>query len=107
PGRHHSDARCEMLLAMPPSQDVIDAIDPLLEALLETLERGRWVTRPSSPPMAPHLAEQLAPGADAVAAPLSALEKLDWPDDLRFMRDRLLAGAREEHQTRQACCAAP
>jgi phospholipase/carboxylesterase len=84
-----------MLLAMPPSQDVIDAIDRLLDALLETLERVGWVQRHLFPPMAPHLAEQLAPGADAVAGPLSALEKLDWPDDLRFMRDRLVDVARQ------------
>jgi phospholipase/carboxylesterase len=84
-----------MLLAMPPSQDVIDAIDHLLEALLETLERVGWVQRHLFPPMAPHLAEQLAPGADAVAGPLSVLEKLDWPDDLRFMRDRLVDVARQ------------
>jgi phospholipase/carboxylesterase len=84
-----------MLLTMPPSQDVIDAIDHLLEALLETLERIGWVQRHLFPPMAPHLAEQLAPGADAVAGPLSVLEKLDWPDDLRFMRDRLVDVARQ------------
>jgi phospholipase/carboxylesterase len=84
-----------MLLAMPPSQDVIDAIDHLLDALLETLERVGWVQRHLFPPMAPHLAEQLAPGADAVAGPLSVLEKLDWPDDLRFMRDRLVDVARQ------------
>jgi phospholipase/carboxylesterase len=84
-----------MLLAMPPSQDVIDAIGHLLEPLLETLERVSWVQRHLFPPMAPHLAEQLAPGADAVAGPLSVLEKLDWPDDLRFMRDRLVDVARQ------------
>jgi phospholipase/carboxylesterase len=84
-----------MLLTMPPSQDVIDAIDHLLEALLETLERIGWVQRHLFPPMAPHLAEQLAPGADAVAGPLGVLEKLDWPDDLRFMRDRLVDVARQ------------
>jgi phospholipase/carboxylesterase len=84
-----------MLHAMPHSQDVIDAIDHLLEPLLETLERVGWVQRHLFPPMAPHLAEQLAPGADAVAGPLSVLEKLDWPDDLRFMRDRLVDVARQ------------
>jgi len=84
-----------MLLAMPPSQDVIDVIGHLLEPLLETLERVGWVQRHLFPPMAPHLAEQLAPGADAVAGPLSVLEKHDWPDDLRFMRDRLVDVARQ------------
>jgi phospholipase/carboxylesterase len=84
-----------MLHAMPHSQDVIDAIGHLLEPLLETLERVSWVQRHLFPPMAPHLAEQLAPGADAVAGPLSVLEKLDWPDDLRFMRDRLVDVARQ------------
>src|SRR5207248_11713589 len=35
------------------------------------------------------------PGAEAVAGPLSALEKLEWPDDLQFMRERLTDVARQ------------
>jgi phospholipase/carboxylesterase len=84
-----------MLLAMPPSPEVIDAIGHLLEPLLETLERVAWVQRHLFPPMAPRLAEQLAPSADDVAGPLNVLEKLEWPDDLRFMRDRLIDVARQ------------
>src|SRR5437867_5583571 len=84
-----------MLLAMPPSPEVIGAIGHLLQPLLDTLERVLWVQRNLYPPLAPRLAEQLAPGAEAVAVPLSALEKLEWPDDLRFMRDRLVDVARQ------------
>jgi phospholipase/carboxylesterase len=84
-----------MLLAMPPSRDVIEAIGLLLEPLLETLERVGWVQRHLFPPVAVRLAGQLAPGAEAVARPLSVIEKLEWPDDLRFMRDRLIDVSRQ------------
>ncbi|MGH7344059.1 MAG: phospholipase [Candidatus Rokuibacteriota bacterium] len=84
-----------MLLAMPPSSDVIGAIGHLLQPLLETLERVLWVQRHLFPPLAGNLAEELAPCGDAVAGPLSALEKLEWPDDLQFMRDRLVDVSRQ------------
>jgi hypothetical protein len=45
--------------------------------------------------MAPRLAEALAPRAELVAAPLAALEGAQWPDDLQFMRDRLLDVGRQ------------
>jgi len=80
---------------MPPSPEVIGAIGHLLQPLLDTLERVIWVQRNLYPPLAPRLAEQLAPGAEAIAGPLSALEKLEWPDDLRFMRERLLDVSRQ------------
>src|SRR3989442_12800750 len=67
----------------------------LLEPLLGTLERVGWVQRHLFPPLAGRLADELAPGAEAVAQPLRVLEKLEWPDDLRFMRDRLVEGARQ------------
>src|SRR5882724_11577777 len=94
PGRHRVDG-CEMLPAMPPAAEVIDAIGHLLQPLLETLERVTWTQRNLYPPLATRLAEQLAPGAEAIAGPSSALEKLEWPDDLRFMRERLLEVSRQ------------
>jgi len=84
-----------MLPAMPPAAEVIDAIGHLLQPLLETLERVTWTQRNLYPPLATRLAEQLAPGAEAIAGPSSALEKLEWPDDLRFMRARLLDVSRQ------------
>jgi phospholipase/carboxylesterase len=84
-----------MLHAMPPSSAVIVAIGQLLQPLLDTLERITWVQRHLFPPFAPRLAEELAPCAEAVGEPLSALEKVEWPDDLRFMRDRLIDVARQ------------
>src|SRR6266850_6303896 len=95
PGRQRSDTLCEILLAMPPSPEVIGAIGHLLQPLLEVLERVGWVQRHLFPPVAARLAEQLAPGAEAVAGPLSALEKLEWPDDLGFMRERLIDVSRQ------------
>src|SRR5437879_4698054 len=80
---------------MPPSPEVIGAIGHLLQPLLETLERVTWAQRHLYPPLAVRLAEQLTPGAEAIAGPLSALEKLEWPDDLRFMRERLLDVSRQ------------
>ena len=80
---------------MPPSSDVIDAIGGLLPPLLHTLERITWVQRHLYPPLAPRLAEELAPSTDAVAGPLGAVEALVCPDELRFMRDRLVEVARQ------------
>src|SRR2546426_8375254 len=78
---------------LPTSPTVIDAIGGLLHPLLGTLEQVGWVQRHLFPPLAGRLADELAPGADAVAEPLRVLEGLEWPDDLRFMRDRLVPGA--------------
>ena len=80
--------------AAPPSPGVVDAIGGLLPPLLRTLERVEWVQRHLYPPLAGRLAETLAPSTDAVAEPLRALEALAWPDDLHFMRDRLVEVAR-------------
>jgi phospholipase/carboxylesterase len=84
-----------MLLAMPPSSDVIVAIGQFLQPLLDTLEHVTWVQRHLFPPMAPRLADALAPCAEAVGEPLGALEKVEWPDDLRFMRERLVDVGRQ------------
>src|SRR5438445_477382 len=90
-----SGGRCTMHPTMPPSSDVIDAIGGLLPPLLHTLERITWVQRHLYPPLAPRLAEELAPSTDAVAGPLGAVEALVCPDELRFMRDRLVEVARQ------------
>jgi len=84
-----------MLATMPPSPEVIDAIGGVLQPLLGTLERVGWVQRHLHPPLAGRLAAELAPCAEAVAGPLRALEELAWPDDLRFMRDRLVDVSRQ------------
>jgi len=80
---------------MRPSPEVIVAIGELLQPLLETMERVSWVQRHLFPPLASRLADELAPGADEIAGPLKAAEDLDWPDDLRFMRDRLVDVSRQ------------
>ena len=71
------------------------AVSAALEPLLQTLERVVWVQRHLYPPQAPRLARELAPCREAVAGPLHALEAQDWPEDLHFMRDRLVAAARQ------------
>jgi len=68
---------------------VMDAIAGLVPPLLEALERVIWVQRHLHPPLAPRLAEALAPKIEALREPLIACETLPWPDDLRFLRDRL------------------
>jgi phospholipase/carboxylesterase len=80
---------------MPATPEVIVAIGELLLPLLETLEHVSWVQRHLFPPLASRLADELAPGADEIAGPLAAAEALDWPDDLRFMRDRLVDVSRQ------------
>lgn len=47
------------------------------------------------PPLAARLADEIRPSAEAVAAPLRAFEEAAWPDDGRFMRDRLVDVARQ------------
>ena len=73
----------------------IDAAGALLSPLLGTLERVIWVQRHLHPPLAERLADALAPAKDAVSAPLSALEAVEWPADLVFLRDRLVDVTRQ------------
>ena len=74
---------------------MVDSIAALLSPLLGTLERVAWVQRQLFPPVAPRLAEQLAPSVDAVATPLRALQAATWPEDMHFMRDRLVDVAQQ------------
>jgi phospholipase/carboxylesterase len=69
---------------------VIEGIGRFLPPLLATLDRVEWVQRHLFPPLAPQLVEELAPRGELVAGPLEALEAAAWPDDLKFMRERLL-----------------
>jgi phospholipase/carboxylesterase len=71
-----------------------DAIGTLLPPLLDALERVTWVQRHLYPPLASRLAAEIGPSAERVAAPLHAFEEAAWPDDVRFIRDRLLDVAR-------------
>jgi len=73
----------------------VDALVTLLAPLLDTLERIAWVQRYLHPPVAARLADELAPCADALAAPLAEFDSSAWPDDLHFLRDRLLDVTRE------------
>jgi phospholipase/carboxylesterase len=74
---------------------LLDALGGLLAPLLGTLERVGWVQRQLYPPVAPRLAEELAPCAVAIAGPLKAVEALECPDDLRFIRDPLVEASRQ------------
>ena len=73
----------------------IDAIGALLSPLLGTLERVIWVQRHLHPPLAGRLADTLAPATEAVSAPLEALQAAAWPEDLGFLRERLVDVARQ------------
>ena len=74
---------------------VIDAIGELLPPLLGAFDRVAWVQRHLYPPMAPRLGEVLAPHAGALAAALGALDALTCPDEMRFMRDRVVEVGRQ------------
>jgi phospholipase/carboxylesterase len=74
---------------------LLDALGGLLAPLLGTLERVGWVQRHLYPPVAPRLAEELAPCAAAIAGPLKAVEALECPQDLRFIRDPLVEASRQ------------
>ena len=66
-----------------------EATGALLSALLGALDRVEWVQRQLFPPQAGRLAQQLAPHAERLAELLAAFEAQAWPDDLRFLRERL------------------
>jgi phospholipase/carboxylesterase len=80
---------------MPTSPDIVGAIEGLLDPLLEALDRVEWVQRHLFPPLAGRLADELVPCAAAVGGPLRVAEELEWPDDLRFLRDRLVDVSRQ------------
>ncbi len=80
---------------MPTPAAVVEAIDRLLQPLLETLERVVWVQRYLYPPAAERLAEVLVPQIDALGTPLRTLESEAWPDDMAFMRERLVDVTRQ------------
>ena len=78
-----------------PAPGVTEAIVGLLSPVLGTLERLFWVQRRLHPAVAPQLAEQLDPAREALAGPLADLEKLDVPDHVQFIRERLLDVGRQ------------
>src|SRR5215475_15486154 len=80
---------------MPAESKLFDAVPELLAPLLGTLERIGWVQRQLYPPLASRLAEELRPCHESLAGPLLAVESLDWPTDMSFMREPLLAAARQ------------
>jgi phospholipase/carboxylesterase len=73
----------------------LDTVGPLLSPLLGTLERVIWVQRHLHPPLAARLADTLAPATEAVSTPLAALQAASWPEDLVFLRERLVDVARQ------------
>src|SRR5258705_6921925 len=75
--------------------ELLEAVGGLLQPLLQTLERVIWVQRHLYPPMAQRLAGELAPCREAVTGPLQELEAQSWPEELRFMRERLAGAARQ------------
>jgi len=74
---------------------MMEAIGGLLLSLLQTLERIGWAQRHLHPPLAGRLAAALSPCADAMVAPLHAVETVECADDLRFIRDRLVDVSRQ------------
>jgi phospholipase/carboxylesterase len=73
----------------------LDAMAGLLPPLLDALERVGWVQRHLFPPLARQLADRLAPATGTLAPALRALEDAVCPDDVRFLRDRLVDVARQ------------
>jgi phospholipase/carboxylesterase len=54
-----------------------------------------WVQRHLVPPLAQRLADELVPHIDALDEPLRGLDAVESPDELRFMRDRLVDVSRQ------------
>jgi phospholipase/carboxylesterase len=82
-------------MATPAHAALLDAIGALVSPLLGTFERVAWVQRHLFPPMAAQLAETLGSESERLEAALQAVEALESPGQLRFMRDRLVAVARQ------------
>jgi phospholipase/carboxylesterase len=78
-----------VVTAVSTAAPAIEAIEGLLPPLFAALDHVAWAQRHLYPPQAGRLARTLAPWADAVAGPLSALQEVAWPAGLVFMRDRL------------------
>jgi phospholipase/carboxylesterase len=74
---------------MPIGPAVAETTDALLGPLLGALEGVEWAQRQLFPPRALELAGRLQPLAARLAAPLAALEAAAWPEDLRWLRERL------------------
>src|SRR5262245_39851081 len=72
-----------------------DAVGAFLGPLLDALERITWVQRHLHPPAASRLAAALEPGPGELTAALTSLRAHAWPDDLGFVRDRLVAVAQQ------------
>jgi phospholipase/carboxylesterase len=83
-----------MGLGMTPSP-VIAAVGDVLQPLLGAFEAVTWVQRYLHPPVAGQLADVLAPHAKAITGPLDVLAAIECPDDLRFVRDRVVEVARQ------------
>jgi phospholipase/carboxylesterase len=75
--------------------EVIAALGGLVPPLLQALERIGWAQRHFHPTLAQRLAAELAPCADAMVGPLRAVEAAQCPEDIRFIRDRLVDSARQ------------
>ena len=73
----------------------IEAIGALLPPLLRTLDHIAWVQRHLYPPRAAQLAEALAPDTKTLTDPLQAVEAMRCPEDVRFIRDRLIDVSRQ------------
>ncbi len=74
---------------------MVDAIFDLLPPLLRTLDAVMWAQRNLHPPVAGRLAERLTAESDAIAAPLATMQAVECPEELRFMRERLVEVAGE------------
>jgi phospholipase/carboxylesterase len=72
---------------------VIDPLVTLLAPLLDTFERLVWVQRYLHPPVAGRLADAVAPSVDELSGALRTVETTAWPDDVHFLRDRLIETA--------------
>ena len=57
-----------------------------------------WVQRYLYPPVAGRLADELAPGVEALAAPLAQLETATCAEELQFLRDRLADVTRQTQE---------
>lgn len=81
------------------SEDLIDAVDALLPALLQAMEAVSFIGRHLHPPLIGNLVEQMGPVAARLAETRVAFDAAEWPDHLTAFAAHVREAADETEKT--------
>lgn len=82
-----------------PSDNLIDAVDALLPALLQGMDAVSFIARHMHPPLLASLVEQMEPVAAKLRASRAAFDAAQWPEHLCAFRDHVREAADETEAT--------